>query len=352
MHLAVDYAHFPYLAALHRASGKNVATDMELGNPPFQLRLSPSTSPPPLPPELEVRLGKIEDTLQQILQSLPPRPHLKPSQPLSTPPRQHQLQFSPPPQPLITLPHQLQLSPPAQLQFLPPTQLQFMPPAQPHFTAQEDNSNWQDRLDMDSLLGSMTDESMMSQPTPQPMSQLQPQPTPHLSSLSPLLFPLFSPPNDQNSSSPLSRRSEYKAPPNTATRNPPTPSSPPTVTNLSETGREHPSDRHEDEQASVGAPHSLLSPAQPTPQLVAQPTPQQLPDQLPDQPTPHRLSLPQLPLQSPEKAMSTVGMRDIKSLRALAVILARACVFGDTVMHESSPSGKGYTTSQLDAGNF
>ncbi len=62
---------------------------------------------------------------------------------------------------------------------------------------------------------------------------------------------------------PFPGAADTRPPPDAATRNLPTPSStpssPPTITNLSGTGRERPSDRHEDEQASVGAPHSLLS---------------------------------------------------------------------------------------------
>ena len=45
--------------------------------------------------------------------------------------------------------------------------------------------------------------------------------------------------------------------------------------------------------------------------------------------------------------MSKVTGQDTRSLRALAVVLARACIFGDTMLLKSSPSGKGYS-SQLD----
>ena len=50
----------------------------------------------------------------------------------------------------------------------------------------------------------------------------------------------------------------------------------------------------------------------------------------------------------PEKAMSKVTGHDTQSLRALAVALSRACIFGDTMLLKSSPSEKGYSTSQLD----
>ena len=46
--------------------------------------------------------------------------------------------------------------------------------------------------------------------------------------------------------------------------------------------------------------------------------------------------------------MARITGRDIKSLRALAVVLARACIFGDNVLLQSSPSGKGYATCQLE----
>ena len=46
--------------------------------------------------------------------------------------------------------------------------------------------------------------------------------------------------------------------------------------------------------------------------------------------------------------MARVTGRDIKRLRAVAVVLARACIFGDNVLLQSSPSGKGYATCQLE----
>ena len=46
--------------------------------------------------------------------------------------------------------------------------------------------------------------------------------------------------------------------------------------------------------------------------------------------------------------MSKVTGLDTQSLRALAVALSRACMSGDTMLLKSSPSEKGYSTSQLD----
>ncbi len=40
--------------------------------------------------------------------------------------------------------------------------------------------------------------------------------------------------------------------------------------------------------------------------------------------------------------MNKVPGKDDRSLRALAVLLARECYFGDTVLLNSSPSGKAY----------
>ena len=46
-------------------------------------------------------------------------------------------------------------------------------------------------------------------------------------------------------------------------------------------------------------------------------------------------------LQSPEKALVRVPGKDVRSLRRLAIILARGCFFGDDVMEMSSVAGKG-----------
>lgn len=46
-------------------------------------------------------------------------------------------------------------------------------------------------------------------------------------------------------------------------------------------------------------------------------------------------------LQSPEKALVRVPGKDVRSLRRLAIILARGCFFGDDVMEISSVAGKG-----------
>ena len=55
------------------------------------------------------------------------------------------------------------------------------------------------------------------------------------------------------------------------------------------------------------------------------------------------------PLLSPERAMTRFPGRDEKTLRALAVALARDCVFGTDVMLQSTPSGRGNNqTHQLD----
>ncbi len=50
-------------------------------------------------------------------------------------------------------------------------------------------------------------------------------------------------------------------------------------------------------------------------------------------------------LASPEKALVKIDGRNTDSLRKLAIILARGCVFGDDVLVQSSPSGRGRTTS-------
>lgn len=47
-------------------------------------------------------------------------------------------------------------------------------------------------------------------------------------------------------------------------------------------------------------------------------------------------------LQSPEKALVRVHGKDMRSLRQLAIILARGCFFGDADVMEISPvAGKG-----------
>lgn len=56
----------------------------------------------------------------------------------------------------------------------------------------------------------------------------------------------------------------------------------------------------------------------------------------------------QTALQSPERVMTRFSGRDEKSLRALAVHLARDCVFGTAVMAQSSRSGRGENVQQLD----
>ena len=56
----------------------------------------------------------------------------------------------------------------------------------------------------------------------------------------------------------------------------------------------------------------------------------------------------QQPLQSPERAMTRFPGKDEKTLRALAVALAKDCIFGADVLMRSSRSGRRDNSQQLD----
>ncbi len=78
------------------------------------------------------------------------------------------------------------------------------------------------------------------------------------------------------------------------------------------------------------------------PQMLAPPLTPQMPGPLPTPPiAPHLPAVQQRQLASPEKALVKVEGRNTDALRKLAIILARGCIFGDDVLIQSSPSGRG-----------
>ena len=89
--MLTELSSFSHFGVLPHAPGKSVATDMEIGNPSFQLRLSPSTSPPPpLPPLVEVRLARKDRRDPAAHPAAPATPFTTPATLLTTSAPPHQ----------------------------------------------------------------------------------------------------------------------------------------------------------------------------------------------------------------------------------------------------------------------